>query len=263
MSASASTHEAEIVLNGHLGYFRHLVEQGGGTVHDVEGVVVFEPTHGFPVFGEAVVRATPVVPPSRVFGIGVEVLGPERGFEVGVVPGRDDDLAAEAEARGLTVGGGAALQILEAGGLLGTRDHVDVREVVDETGVSEITAITEDAHRVYGFPAGLFPALFAKPETVLSPDIHAVVAHEGDAPVATAQVHLTGDVGYIAWVATVESARRRGLGATLTHVVTNVAFDRGATRCVLVASPMGAPIYRRMGYRDVGTFQGTRVPAGR
>jgi hypothetical protein len=40
------------------------------------------------------------------------------------------------------------------------------------------------------------------------------------------------------------------LGEAVTRAVTNRAFDEGAAVVTLQASPMGEPIYRRMGYEE-------------
>jgi len=69
--------------------------------------------------------------------------------------------------------------------------------------------------------------------------------------VAAAQTLLSHGIAGVYWVGTVEGARSRGLGEAVTRAVTNAAFDRGATANSLQASPMGEPIYRRMGYEEI------------
>jgi ribosomal protein S18 acetylase RimI-like enzyme len=58
-------------------------------------------------------------------------------------------------------------------------------------------------------------------------------------------------MGYVGWVGTLPSFRRRGLGEIVTRAVTNAAFDLGADIVVLEASPMGLPLYEKMGYETV------------
>lgn len=105
---------------------------------------------------------------------------------------------------------------------------------------------------MYRFPDGLFAAMFAAPSSVLSPAIHAVLAYVGGAPVATAQVFMHGEAAYVGWVAVVRNAARRGLGWLITETVVNERLARGAKAAVLLASPPGAPLYRKMGFVDVG-----------
>lgn len=70
-----------------------------------------------------------------------------------------------------------------------------------------------------------------------------------DAAVAWALVH--GPTALVGWVGTLDRFRRRGLGELVTRDVTNWAFANGATLVTLQASPMGRPIYGRMGYETV------------
>jgi ribosomal protein S18 acetylase RimI-like enzyme len=55
------------------------------------------------------------------------------------------------------------------------------------------------------------------------------------------------------YVATVESARRRGLGDALTRIAARAGFALGARAAWLGASEMGADLYRRIGFSDLGT----------
>ena len=55
------------------------------------------------------------------------------------------------------------------------------------------------------------------------------------------------------YVATVEHARRRGLGDALTRMAARAGFELGAAAAWLGASEMGAALYRRIGFQDLGT----------
>ena len=70
-------------------------------------------------------------------------------------------------------------------------------------------------------------------------------------PVATAMVYESDGVAGLQWVGTVPAARTGGLGALVTVAATNLAFDHGASSCTLQASPMGAPLYLRLGYETI------------
>ena len=60
-------------------------------------------------------------------------------------------------------------------------------------------------------------------------------------------------VAGVYYVATVASARRRGLGDALTRVAARAGFQRGARVAWLGASEMGADRYRRIGFSDLGS----------
>ena len=69
-------------------------------------------------------------------------------------------------------------------------------------------------------------------------------------PVSVAQILLSHGIAGVYSVGSLEAARGPDRGAVTRHV-TNLGFDLGATNVQLQASPMGEPIYRRMGYEDL------------
>lgn len=79
-----------------------------------------------------------------------------------------------------------------------------------------------------------------------------------------AVAYRRGGIGWIGLVATHERAARRGLATRLTRVLVD-RLERAGCTAVLDASPMGAPVYERLGFRDVGSTHvlGTRGLAPR
>jgi GNAT superfamily N-acetyltransferase len=66
----------------------------------------------------------------------------------------------------------------------------------------------------------------------------------------------------VVWVATAPEARGCGLSsALLCHALVD-ASERGCTASTLVASPMGRPSYKRLGYRDLGPLEQWDRPRG-
>jgi ribosomal protein S18 acetylase RimI-like enzyme len=78
------------------------------------------------------------------------------------------------------------------------------------------------------------------------------VARLDGRPVAAAISVLDDDAVGIYNVATVPEARGRGIGGAITLAALLDGRRRGATLGVLEASPMGRPVYERLGFRDVG-----------
>ena len=58
----------------------------------------------------------------------------------------------------------------------------------------------------------------------------------------------------ITWVATLPEFRRRGLGGLVTAAAANRGFAMGCPAVVLQASPMGLPVYGRLGFRALGGY---------
>ena len=74
----------------------------------------------------------------------------------------------------------------------------------------------------------------------------------------TAAVMMTIDAGddtEIAWVATSEAARGRGLATALMAQSLWDARERGRRTATLQATSLGSPVYRRVGFHDLGALQ--------
>lgn len=81
-----------------------------------------------------------------------------------------------------------------------------------------------------------------------------VVGSVDGTPVSSALVSITGSTAGIYNVATPPEFRCRGYGAAATWAAIGVGARLGCEHAVLQASDMGAPIYRAMGFVDVGRY---------
>ena len=254
----------ELAFLSNLEYFRELSRRSGGTVLDEGGVTCYASPHPMAFLVNGAFRTDPAVPPADVLERAHEFFGRiDRAFHVMALSGRDDDLVAAAAEAGYAIEeGGDPVQVLTTGPVTGFDvPDVNFRAVTDVAGVHDYTSVCVDAHSVYGFPDDLFPTIFARPAAMLAPHLYPVVGYDGDRPVATATAFLSHGVTCIGWVAVVPDQHRRGLGAAVTAHVTNLGLELGGRAAVLMASPMGAPVYRRMGFVDVGLLRGLSAPA--
>jgi ribosomal protein S18 acetylase RimI-like enzyme len=128
---------------------------------------------------------------------------------------------------------------------------IDVRAVASTEQVLDYGRVVADANDDPGERerAGL---LFHG-QTILAPHIKAFVAYVDGAPVSCAMTLVSHGVAGVFYVATVENARRRGLGDALTRMAARAGFSLGARAAWLGASEMGAELYRRIGFSGLGT----------
>ena len=79
-------------------------------------------------------------------------------------------------------------------------------------------------------------------------------------PASKAVMHVEDGVAGIYGVATTEAGRGRGLATNLCATALDAARVAGAERTVLHSTPMAREPYRRMGHRDVATFEMWAAP---
>jgi ribosomal protein S18 acetylase RimI-like enzyme len=130
-------------------------------------------------------------------------------------------------------------------------EGVEVRPVVDAAGVADYGNVVAAANDDPG-ERERAPLLFHD-EVLVAPHLAAYVAYADKEPVSCAMTLVSHGVCGIFYVATVEHARRRGLGEALTRTATRAGFALGAKAAWLGASAMGADLYRRIGFEDLGT----------
>ena len=178
-----------------------------------------------------------------------------RGFSVKVRDnGEDDDLRRACMDAGLEGFGEPVPQMIcfQPLPVPTPIDGVTVRSVENEAGLRAFVSVNAAAYATYGMPPEVLGDLFDETAIVLGdPSAHMVVAQRATQPVATAMIFESDGVASVQWVGTIPAARGTGLGALVTTVVTNLAFDRGASSCTLQASPMGVPVYERLGYENL------------
>ena len=84
-----------------------------------------------------------------------------------------------------------------------------------------------------------------------------------NAVVATSTLHVDGKIAGIYCVATLPEHRGKGLGAFATAEPLRIAKTLGYQTGILQSSAMGEPVYRRLGFEQLGVMPlYVRVPAG-
>jgi ribosomal protein S18 acetylase RimI-like enzyme len=181
----------------------------------------------------------------------------ERGFSIWVRGGQDEDrdLVAAAEAAGF--------QLVYEMPEMTLREKLEPPELSPGTELRKLTAVEQatDFWRVaiasyssIGFPPEVF-AGYTNHAGLLAENIVAFIALLDGEPVGIAMTMVSHGVAGIYWVGSLEQARGKGLGRAVTVAATNAGFDLGADVASLQASPMGKPIYLRLGYETAFEYQ--------
>ena len=229
----------------------------GGAVHDEDGIVLIAGAHWLPVLVNGVARLDPKVSATDVLDRAQAFFAPRnRGYSVFGLCGRDDDLVAAAEAAGFIAFGEPSplMAIDDAPAKIDVPKGMRIEQVTTERHVDDLVGICADAYSVYGMPEDVPAAVMAPPSILLAPHIAAYNAIDHEGPVATATSLGSHGTAYLQWVGTRQRAFGRGAGAAVTQAATIGGLEIGASIATLVASPMGAPVYRRLGWADVGLF---------
>jgi hypothetical protein len=214
------------------------------------------PSH--PVISNAAFRTDDGVDPKELLARARAFFGGRgRGFSVWARGGEDEDrdLIAAAEAADLR-------QVYEMPEMvLGERvqerplpEGVELCRVASAAEATDYWQVATLAYSSLGFPKEIFGS-YTNHAGLLADNVAAFLAHLDGQPAGIAMTIVSHGVAGIYWVGSVEEARSRGLGWTVTAVAVNAGFDLGAEIASLQASPMGESLYSAMGFKTVFTYR--------
>jgi ribosomal protein S18 acetylase RimI-like enzyme len=226
-----------------------MVRWSGGRIVEDRGVLLVS---GPSPYLRVAIRTDPGVDGALVLDQAREFFsGEPTGFIVLVRRPGDEDIERAAKAQGFRAGWSEQPMALTAAPSAGdVPTSVEMRVVSDERGVIDYGRVVELANDDPG-ERERAPLLFHD-QTIIAPHIAAFVAYTGAEPVACAMTLVSHRVAGVFYVATVEHARRRGLGDALTRIAARAGFEMGADAAWLGASEMGASLYRRIGFQELG-----------
>jgi hypothetical protein len=232
--------------------WRATTRRSGGTIFETGGMSPWAGMSESPMVNSAV-RADPRAAADDVLGRAKDFFT-ERGrmWALAVFSSIDDDLEAVARDRGFVeIVDMPQMVILDRVEEPAPPAGVELRRVDDPQSIREFGVVNGEAYTVYGIPNDVMESNFSEPERWLRPDNSAFVAEVDGAVAAAALVHVSHDAGCVAFVATHSGHRGRGLGELVSRAATNAGFGLGAGFVHLQASPMGEPIYARIGYKEI------------
>lgn len=81
-----------------------------------------------------------------------------------------------------------------------------------------------------------------------------LIGKEAGEPVCTGTLLVTPEGGYIYNIATEESKRGHGYAGALVSELIELAKAKGCKKVALVSMPLAAPLYARMGFKQLATY---------
>lgn len=127
---------------------------------------------------------------------------------------------------------------------------VAVRHANDAASLAQTVKVVAEGYPVPEAAAELFVHGIHRSDGDGVTAANFVATVDGD-PAACAAVSVRDGVAGIYCVATIERFRGRGLGALTTSAAMAHGFENGATHALLHATPMGEPIYRKLGFQEI------------
>lgn len=117
--------------------------------------------------------------------------------------------------------------------------------------VRDLKVWSRTAHKGFGMGRrdAFAPAMNARGLSILGDMSH--VGWVSGRPVATSTCYITGNMAGIYAISTLPKERGHGYGEALTWAAVEDGFSNGCNIVSLQASPMGFPMYYRMGFRRV------------
>ncbi len=196
-----------------------------------------------------------VAEPERVVGEAIEFMSAHRvPWLLWVREGVDEALLQAGRRAGLGDAGGPPGMALPAVPSIAERtappDGFEVEVVADDAGIETFADV---AARGFGMPLEVVRRLVTG-ETIADPDTIAVIGSVTGVPVSVALASISGTTIGIYNVATPAEHRRRGYGEAITWAAIDAGAQRGGDHAALQASELGAPVYRSMGFVDVGRY---------
>jgi len=229
--------------------FREIVRLGrGGELLETPALTLCASPHGTSFHNMTIVRDT--VDADTVVAL-VRDFYVRRGlaFSIGTRDHADAPLEAALRDRGF-------MELVEVPGMAlladpGTRCEppgLDIRRVRDDQGRRDYLEVTAEAYAIFQQPREMTEETFASLESLHAPHIQGFVGYLDGAAVAAAALYLTHGVAGIGWVGTLSAHRGHRYAEAVTWAAVREGFRRGALLANLQASPLGRPVYERMGF---------------
>ena len=234
---------------------RVISRNAGGRVFEVDGLLLWAGALPSPAIVNGVIRTgASGRAADDALNLASEWFGElGHGFALHVRVGRDDDLERRALDRNFRVLLDLPVMVYEGEPpAVRLPEGHTLERVEDEQGIRDLVRAVAEPFEL----PGEVSSVFARPESVLSPFTGAVVVRDGrGTAVAGAWTCVSHLIACIGFVGTAEASRGQGIGTAATAGAMRLGYAMGARAAALQASPMGLPVYARMGFREVGKYR--------
>ncbi len=139
---------------------------------------------------------------------------------------------------------------------------LEIRAVCDDRGRNDFRDVSAAAYAVYGSPTEYAGDAFSGLESLCAPHIQGFIGYLHGRAVAAAATYVTHGVAGIGWVGCIPEARGHRYAEALTWAALREGLRRGGSFANLQASPMGRPVYARMGFATPTEYRILFKPAG-
>jgi GNAT superfamily N-acetyltransferase len=163
------------------------------------------------------------------------------------VPEADRETAAALERAGHALDGNPRDMGMELSALRDPGPDPEL-EIVEREDYATLARINEIA---YGDPPGDYNVV----ERTKVPDFRIYFGRLDGADVATVGIAAHHGDAIVEWVAVLPEARGRGISGRLLARALSDAREAGLETTTLQSSPLGYPVYVKLGYRDYGVVQ--------
>jgi GNAT superfamily N-acetyltransferase len=234
---------------------RAITRTAGGRLLETGGVLLWCGAHPSPAIVNGAIRTSDsALSADELLDLAAQWFGEVgHGYAIHVRSGHDDDLEAAARKRGLHPFIDLPVMARE-----GPAPEVVLPEGYTLTQIRDAAEVVEFASvvaRPFELPEEI-ASVFARPEAMFAPFTAGVIARDAQGrPVSGAWTHVSHGVAGVGFVGTLEQARGLGLGTAVTAAAIGRGYQMGATISALQASPMGRPVYARIGYVEVGMYR--------
>ena len=138
----------------------------------------------------------------------------------------------------------------------------ETRLIRDAAGLSRLIEVNGAAFADLEADPAVWQAAYPDLSSITGDDVVGVLAATADGIGGAGVGYLHGGVGELIHVGTHPAFRRKGIATAVTLALSQELCRRGADLLSLQATPFGEPVYRRLGFREIGSYRWWRSPGG-